>query len=151
MILTEPSTCALIGFAITLATLAYLLPTFVALGRQSVARTQVIILNVAFGWTAVGWIGALILALGPRTPSPPVPAPTRPRPRPPSHPLGVYRDGVYLASAGPDTHTWAIREEGRWQIVYEVGGDERLVGEVAESDVPLSVLAAALEHAEGDR
>ena len=88
---------------------------------------------------------ALILAFGPRRPRPP--APVRDAPRDVAE--SVYRDGVYLVSTGPDTHTWAIREGGRWNIVYEIGGEERLTGTVHERDVPLSVLAAALEPGDG--
>jgi hypothetical protein len=54
---------------------------------------------------------------------------------------------VYLVSAGTDSHTWAVQSGGGWRIVYEVDGVERLVGEVAETDVPLSVLADALQPA----
>jgi hypothetical protein len=141
-----PVTGAAIGFALLLAALLYLLPTLVAVGRDAVAKTQVVVLNVALGWTGAGWICAFVMAFGPRTPRPPVPPPTRPLPRPPAQ--DVYQDGVYLASAGHDTHTWVIREAGRWRVVYEVGGDERLVGEVPEADVPLSVLATALTPSE---
>ena len=145
-----PMQAALAGTVITIAALIYLLPAFVAVARDAAARSQVIILNVALGWTLAGWICAFVLALGPRTPRPPSSPPTRPLPRPPDRP-GIYRDGVYLASSGPDTFTWAIREAGCWRIVYEVDGEERLVGAVCEADVPLSVLAAALDVAEAER
>jgi hypothetical protein len=146
----EPTRSVLIGCAVTVATLVYVLPAFVALARDTTARTQVVILNIAAGWTLAGWICALVLAFGPRTPKPPGPPPTRPLPRPPC-PHGIYRDGVYIASSGADTNTWVIREDGYWRIVYEVGGEERLVGAVTEADVPLSVLATALERAEAGR
>ena len=91
------------------------------------------------GWTGVAWVCALVLALGPKRPQPPAAPPTRPSPRPAvprraARP--IYVDGVYLVSSGPDTHTWAIREDGRWRIVYEIGGEERLVGDVAETRRP---------------
>ena len=146
----EPTTRALLTLAATLIALLYLLPTFIALGRDAAARAEVVALNVLLGWTVAGWVFALVLAFGPRRPRPPAPSPTRPLPRPASSPRrsSVYVDGVYLVSSGPDTHTWAIREDGRWRIVYEIGGEERLVGEVAETDVPLSVLATALAPSE---
>lgn len=149
----EPSTRALLTLLATLVVLLYFLPTFIALARDVAARAQVIALNIALGWTGAAWICALILACGPRRPRPTTPPPTRPLPPPPDVPAAqaVYRDGVYLVSAGPDTHTWAIRELGRWRIAYELSGEERLIGEVHETDVPLSVLAAALEPAEGVR
>jgi hypothetical protein len=130
----------------TLAVLLYLLPTFVALARDAVARNQVLILNLAFGWTCAAWVWALVLAFGARRPQAhPVP---RRQPRLPAEESDlptIYRDGVYLVSRGVDTHTWAVREDGRWSIVYEVGGVDRLVGNVRESDIPFNVLAQALE------
>ena len=153
MIVVDPSTRALLTLVATLAVLLYFLPTFIALGRDVAARGQVIALNVLLGWTGAAWVCALVLALGPKRPQPPAAPPTRPSPGPrPRRAAGpIYVDGVYLVSSGPDTHTWAILEDGRWRIVYEIGGEERLVGEVAETDVPLSVLAAALAPSEGVR
>lgn len=147
MIVVDPSTRALLTLIATLLVILYFLPTFLALARDAVARWQVVALNVFLGWTGAAWVCALVLALGPRRPQPPVSPPTRPLPRPAVKPLrsSVYADGVYLVSSGHDTHTWAIREDGRWRIVYEIDGEERLVGDVAEADVPLSVLATALE------
>ena len=153
MIVVHPSTRALLTLAATLLVLLFFLPTFIAVGRDVVARGQVIALNLLLGWTGAGWVCALVLALGPKRPRPPVAPPTRPLPRPASAPRrgSIYADGVYLVSSGPDTHTWAILEHGRWRIVYEIGGEERLVGEVAEADVPLTVLATALAEAEDHR
>jgi len=137
-----PATSAVVGLAVNVLCLLYLLPTFVALGRDAAAKVEIVVLNVAFGWTGVAWLAALLLAFGPRRPRrPPVASPSALEPVEPS----VYRDGIYLVSSGPDSHTWAIREDDRWCIVYEIEGEERLAGRVGESDVPLSVLAAALE------
>ena len=146
MILVDASTRALLTLAATLLVLLYFLPTLLALSRGAAARWQVVVLNLLLGWTGAAWVVAFLLALGPRQPRPPVVPPTRPLPPPPRR-CSVYADGVYLVSSGPDTHTWAIHEAGRWRIVYENGGEERLVGQVAETDVPLSVLATALENA----
>jgi hypothetical protein len=126
-----------------LAALLYLMPTTVAIARDVVAKTEVILLNLLLGWTGLGWLWALVLALGARHPQA---QPTLPPPRTHSATASVYQDGVYLVSSGPDTHTWAIRENGGWNIVYEIDGEERLTGSVPESDVPLSVLAAALDR-----
>jgi hypothetical protein len=142
----DPATRVAIGLAISLLCLLYLLPTFVALMRDAAAKTEIVVLNVALGWTGIAWLAALLVAFGPRARrSPPETPASRLQIAEPS----VYRDGIYLVSTGPDSHTWAIREAGRWCIVYEIDGEERLTGSVAESDVPLSVLAAALEP--GDR
>lgn len=44
------------------AVAAYLLPTYIALGRQLPDRRHIITCNLAWGWTVVGWIRAIILA-----------------------------------------------------------------------------------------
>ena len=51
------------GF-VYLAIALYLLPTIVALLRGHLSLLAVGLLNVVFGWTLIGWFGAL---LGPRT------------------------------------------------------------------------------------
>ena len=149
MILLNSPTHALVALVAMLLLCLYLVPTFVALARDVAAKTPVIVVNLALGWTGAGWLWALILAFGPRLSAPVAqPASTAYRPRPRAG-RSIYRDGVYLVSSGPESHTWAIREQGVWRIVYEIGGDERLVGEVHEEDIPLTVLAAALEPSEG--
>jgi RsiW-degrading membrane proteinase PrsW (M82 family) len=40
----------------------YLLPTIMAIKRKSPHTTAVVILNIFFGFTLVGWIVALVLA-----------------------------------------------------------------------------------------
>lgn len=40
----------------------YLLPTIMAIKRKSPRTTAVVILNIFFGFTLVGWIVALVLA-----------------------------------------------------------------------------------------
>lgn len=41
---------------------AYLIPTFVALGRKKQNALAIAALNVVLGWTLVGWAGALVWA-----------------------------------------------------------------------------------------
>jgi hypothetical protein len=54
---------------------AYWVPTFVAWRRHVPAKGQVLVVNLFLGWTFVGWVVALVMAL--RTvPATPV-APTR--------------------------------------------------------------------------
>ena len=129
----------------------YLLPTAIAVSRDAAATTEVVLLNLVFGWTGFGWAWALVLAFGVRRPRPPLQPPTRPIPPLPPLKDEVYRDGAYLLSRGPDTYTWAICKAGRWTIVYEMGGADRLIGDVPARDVPLDVLAQALVAPEGVR
>jgi hypothetical protein len=118
------------------------LPLVVAFVRDIDGKLDVVLLGFVLGWTGVAWVCAMFLAM------------TRPacrrhveHVRAPSSielPNGTYANGVYLISSGPDSHTWAQHRDGRWRIMYEVAGVDRLVGDVVEADVPLSVLAQAL-------
>jgi ABC-type transport system involved in cytochrome c biogenesis permease component len=51
------------------ATLLYLLPSFIAFSRGHNNRVAIAVLNVLVGWTFLGWVGALVWAL--TKPSPP--------------------------------------------------------------------------------
>ena len=129
----------------------YLLPTAIAVRRDAAATTEVVLLNLAFGWTGFGWAWALVLACGVRRPRPPLPPPTRPIPPLPPLKDEVYRDGAYLLSRGPDTFTWAICKAGRWTIVYEMDGADRLFGDVDACDIPFGVLTEAMLSATSSR
>jgi cell shape-determining protein MreD len=48
--------------ALFLVLYIYFLPTITAIKRNSPHKTAVIILNVLFGFTLVGWVFALVLA-----------------------------------------------------------------------------------------
>jgi hypothetical protein len=124
------------------------LPLTVALVRDVEGKRDIVLLVVLLGWTVLAWGCALILALTrprrDRVIARPVIAPRRPLT--PNAPCEAYSDGMYLVSAGTESNTWAVRSCGEWRIVYEVGGVERLVGLVGETDVPLSVLADALRR-----
>ena len=53
----------LIAIFIGLGLLAlYMIPTCMAFGKGHKHTLQILILNVAFGWTIIGWIGCLIWA-----------------------------------------------------------------------------------------
>ena len=52
---------ALIVVVITLA--IYLLPTWIALSRHKRNTASIAVLNVFLGWTAIGWVVALIWAV----------------------------------------------------------------------------------------
>jgi hypothetical protein len=49
--------------------LLYLLPAIVALSREHHQKIAILVLNVLLGWTAVGWVAALIWALSARAAS----------------------------------------------------------------------------------
>ena len=134
------------GAALLVAASLYVLPTIIAVHRRAAARTEVCVLNLLLGWTGAAWACALILACGPRRPDgPPPPPPPRPRPQPLPTTRSVYREGAYLVSRGLDSNTWAIHENGLWQLVYEVAGTDRLASFIDEEDIPLNVLAQALD------
>ncbi|HVB17778.1 MAG TPA: superinfection immunity protein [Stellaceae bacterium] len=41
---------------------AYMLPTLIAYARDASERQTIVIVNLAFGWTLIGWIVALMWA-----------------------------------------------------------------------------------------
>jgi hypothetical protein len=49
-------------FYLSLAALAYMIPSFVAFNRRHRQRTAITILNIFGGWTLLGWVGALVWA-----------------------------------------------------------------------------------------
>lgn len=73
----------------------YLVPTIVAAARRPTNMAAAILVNVLLGWTMLGWVVALVLALGPKRqldPYPYYPGGYRPGYVPPSQP-GVYQQG----------------------------------------------------------
>jgi xanthosine utilization system XapX-like protein len=52
-----------IAMMITLAVAAYMLPTIIAGIRHTPDLAAVAVINILLGWTAAGWIVALILAV----------------------------------------------------------------------------------------
>lgn len=46
------------------AVLLYLFPSFVATGRKNRRAGQIFALNLFLGWTFIGWVVALIWAIG---------------------------------------------------------------------------------------
>jgi hypothetical protein len=42
----------------------YFLPYIVAEARHSDRRTQVLLINIFLGWSGLGWIVALVIAVG---------------------------------------------------------------------------------------
>lgn len=62
---------------IILAVAAYWTPAIVCLSRRHPRAGQIVLINVFLGWTLVGWVVALVMAVSPR------PAPVPPWPPPP--------------------------------------------------------------------
>jgi len=55
------------GFVLlTVLLVVYFLPTMVAYERQNPAREAILIANLVFGWTVLGWLIVLILAAASR-------------------------------------------------------------------------------------
>ena len=140
---------------------AYLAPAIVAIGRRSSRLRRIILLDVLLGWSVIGWVWALALAVEP--------ARTRdedaaeradalvdelmastlylPDPNPGVEAEGIYLDGTYLISAHDDTRTWGVCDGGRWGVVYERSGVQAVASWVMADDIPVDVRAHALRPA----
>jgi uncharacterized membrane protein len=46
-----------------LVVVLYMLPTFLAFGREHPRRQDVAVVNILFGWTLIGWIAVFLWAL----------------------------------------------------------------------------------------
>lgn len=51
------------GFGVLLLIALYFAPTIVAVGRKVVNTGSVIVVNLFLGWTLVGWVVALAMAV----------------------------------------------------------------------------------------
>lgn len=62
---------AVLWISLTLIVAAgiYLLPTFLAVARGSERLWPAVLIDVLLGWTVIGWIAAMILALIPPRPT----------------------------------------------------------------------------------
>jgi hypothetical protein len=60
-------------------------------------------------------------------------------------PSPVYQDGCYVISEAGESTTWALCEDGRWGVIYQCSGAQILAAWVDPQDLPLHVLAQALE------
>jgi hypothetical protein len=54
---------------------AYLLPSFIAIGRQLPDSKRITMINIGLGWTIGGWIWAVTHAIGEASPPPDKPEP----------------------------------------------------------------------------
>ena len=55
-----------LGFFMGVLGAAYFVPTFVAIVQKRANLQTIFLLNLVLGWTIVGWVVALIWAVGPR-------------------------------------------------------------------------------------
>lgn len=83
----------------------YLLPTIIAVTRKPVNMTAAILVNVFLGWSFIGWIIALVLALGTKQPAYPAPfyPPVGYQPAGGYQQTGVYQQGYGVPT--PQTAT----------------------------------------------
>jgi hypothetical protein len=139
---------------------AYLAPLIVALARRSSGLSTIFVLDVLLGWSIVGWIWALALAVKPE----PVSDDDVARIDELLDELcagstasvqwdssasvdSVFVDGTYLISTSDDARTWAVFQEGRWGVVYERNGVQAAASWVLADDIPIHVRAQALRAA----
>lgn len=144
--MTDQGYSTLVATGLIVAAALLTLPLVVAFVRDIDGKADIVLLGLLLGWTGVAWACALFLSVT----RPRRHRATMPRVSRPLSPIRyghAYREGAYLVSAGQESRTWAVHADGEWRIVYEVGGVDRLVGPVAEGDVPLGVLAEALRAA----
>jgi hypothetical protein len=149
--------------AITLGWLlgAYLAAAIVAVARKSSRLSKIILLDVLLGWSVIGWIWALALAVEPaRARDEDVAERAEalvedllasslylPDPDPAIEGETIYLDGTYLISVHDDARTWGVCEEGRWGVVYERSGVQAVASWVLADDIPVDVRARALRPA----
>ena len=57
-------------FVLVMAVAIYFIPTMVALDRHVVNKWSVAVINVFLGWTLIGWVVALAMAVRTRTEQP---------------------------------------------------------------------------------
>jgi Superinfection immunity protein len=141
--------------ACALLSVAYVLPSLIGVVRHGTGASRIVGINVFLGWSLIGWIWALFLACrAPQAPIAATPAsaewiPWLPgRPEAADAPAGspnTYADGTYLISESGAARTWAVCRAGRWGIAYELDGIQRTAAWVDSSDIPVGVLAHALE------
>lgn len=138
-----------------LLSVVYVLPSLIGLVSHGAAASRLVTINLLLGWTVIGWTWAFALACRSRRPGSAVTlasaewVPWLPG-RPEAADLavgapGTYADGTYLISERGAARTWAVCRDGRWGIAYELDGIQRTAGWVDSSDIPIGVLAHALE------
>ncbi len=53
----------IILFSLVVGLFLYFVPSFIAFGRRHPHRLAILLVNLIFGWTLIGWVGTLIWAL----------------------------------------------------------------------------------------
>ena len=67
----SPVHLLIVLFVMTVFCVAYLIPSIIAFSRAKANRFGILALNLFLGWTAVGWIVALVLAVKTDSVTPP--------------------------------------------------------------------------------
>jgi hypothetical protein len=147
--------------ACALLSVIYILPSLIGVVRHGAESLRLVLINLLLGWTLVGWAWALALACRrPRVRTTPAVAapdwtpwlPGRPEAPAPTYAApDCYADGTYLISERGAARTWAICGAGRWGIAYELDGIQRTGAWVDSSDIPVAVLAYALDRCPATR
>jgi hypothetical protein len=93
------SVFVLAGFAVAMVAL-YLLPVLIGWARHVPGLAAIVIIDTLLGWTFVGWVVALVLALRPAYPNGPVVQVMQHFP-PASAPPGQPSDAGWAGPPGP--------------------------------------------------
>ena len=141
--------------ACALLSVGYVLPSLIGIVRHDPRAARLVVINVFLGWTLVGWVLALVCACRAPRPEPASPLPPsewipwqpgRPEAVEPSTATpGCYAEGTYLISEWGSAQTWAVCRGGCWGVAYELDGVQRAGVWVDSSDIPVEVLAHALD------
>lgn len=59
--------CILLNLALAVACLIYSTPSLIALRRNHYYKWPIVIINIAFGWSLIGWVGSCIWAVWPNS------------------------------------------------------------------------------------
>jgi hypothetical protein len=109
---------AVVG-ALLLIVALYFLPTIIALVRGASSKGSIIVINLFLGWTLIGWVVALAMAVRSVPKSTPAPAATAPAPTRecPHCKEAMRRDASVCPHCHRESPAWTLHEGHWWSSV----------------------------------